>query len=76
MCRARHQRALRLQRMLPLLAWRSYTWLLHELNDGTGLQLLHRDVTPDNIIVGLDEDVFLIDFGIAKEAPRSSDPKP
>lgn len=40
----------------------------HELKaiDGRPLQIVHRDVSPGNVIVGYDGRVQLIDFGIAK----------
>ena len=41
----------------------------HELTDehGAPLGLVHRDVSPGNILVGIDGAVKLTDFGIAKE---------
>jgi serine/threonine-protein kinase len=45
----------------------------HELTDDRGetLRLVHRDVSPQNILVGVDGTARLADFGIAKVA-RSS----
>jgi serine/threonine-protein kinase len=41
----------------------------HELKDehGAPLGLVHRDVSPGNVLIGLDGAVQLADFGIAKE---------
>jgi serine/threonine-protein kinase len=40
--------------------------------DGTPLRIVHRDVTPENILVGSDGAARLIDFGIAKAAVRET----
>ncbi len=47
----------------------------HELTDfdGTPLNVVHRDVSPHNVMVGYDGHVKILDFGIAKAADSSSD---
>jgi eukaryotic-like serine/threonine-protein kinase len=44
----------------------------HEARDERGqpLRIVHRDVSPHNVLVGTDGDAHLIDFGIAKARGR------
>ena len=39
-------------------------------SDGTSLELVHRDVTPENMLVGADGSARLTDFGVAKAQGR------
>jgi eukaryotic-like serine/threonine-protein kinase len=45
----------------------------HEVTDGDGqpLSMVHRDVSPQNILVGQDGIARVVDFGIAKAAHRA-----
>ena len=49
---------------------------VHELADGEGapLELVHRDISPQNILVGLDGVARVTDFGVAKEAESTGTP--
>jgi serine/threonine protein kinase len=46
----------------------------HELTDarGTQLNLIHRDISPQNILVGLDGRARVLDFGIAATVDKST----
>ena len=46
----------------------------HELHDlkGHALTIIHRDVSPQNILLAYDASVKLVDFGVAKASSRST----
>lgn len=50
----------------------------HELQDESGqpLRLVHRDVTPGNVIVGVDGNARIADFGVAKARARVTKTNP
>ncbi len=47
-----------------------------EDDDGNPLHLVHRDVTPQNILIGADGTGRIIDFGIAKAEARVTTTRP
>jgi tetratricopeptide (TPR) repeat protein/tRNA A-37 threonylcarbamoyl transferase component Bud32 len=49
----------------------------HKLKDfqGSPLNIIHRDISPQNIIVTYEGEVKIVDFGIAKAATHSSETK-
>jgi len=46
----------------------------HELHDADGqhLKIIHRDVSPQNIVIGVDGSSRIVDFGIAKAESRNT----
>ena len=57
--------AVAIRMMLDVLTGLAYVHEVRDL-DGTPLQLVHRDITPGNVLVGYDGVARLADFGLAK----------
>ncbi len=78
--KASHEEAMRIP--VPILARIMYDTLagLHAAHTAVDMQgeplgVVHRDVSPQNIIVGVDGSTRLIDFGVAKASHRLTETK-
>ncbi len=55
---------------LGISAGLAYAHAKHDI-DGTPLNIVHRDISPQNVVVTFEGDVKIVDFGIAKsDAPN------
>ena len=66
---------LRLRILTRVLAGLEYAHTLTDL-DGSPLEVVHRDVSPQNVFVTYDGQVKLVDFGVAKTLAASHHTRP
>ena len=66
---------LRLRILTSVLAGLEHAHTLTDL-DGTPLEVVHRDVSPQNVFVTYDGQVKLVDFGVAKTLAASHHTRP
>ena len=66
---------LRLRILMSVLAGLEHAHTLQDL-DGTPLEVVHRDVSPQNVFVTYDGQVKLVDFGVAKTLAASHNTRP
>jgi serine/threonine protein kinase len=73
---ARHKQKLPVEHIVTIISAAAVA--LHHAHEQRGpdrkpLGIVHRDVTPANILVGYDGNVKVVDFGIAKAAAKKTD---